>query len=252
MVKIIFFPGEHVRDACERAIILATKENKNVKFKFNQETLIAKPNMNPVELHGEFNKRLDLGPPKTREEERVNLLKKMKETEKKTAKAIKKAKVSTEKQMREEKVPTPNSLSELSTYIKKLVDRPHDYGTCTYAMSMSAVAAFNFAASQLGVTGFQASCADLDILRRTRGFEWGRILKYEDLLYPQHCNDDHFPSSEHLLNDPEIISELAKRAKTLLNDHNNDITSKNVIEHWRSIIARDIYINFGGKDAKKA
>ena len=92
-----------------------------------------------------------------------------------------------EKEMREATVPTPKTTEELAAYITTLVDQPHDYGTCVYAMSMAATAAFNYVASKLGVTGFQASCADMDILSRTRGYKHGfMILNAEDLLYPQY------------------------------------------------------------------
>lgn len=93
----------------------------------------------------------------------------------------------TEKEMRESKVPTPSNPNDLREYIDGLVKQDHDYGTCVYAMSMAAVAAFNFVASKLGVTGFQASCADMDILRRTRSMEGPFILlKGEDALFPQY------------------------------------------------------------------
>ena len=89
--------------------------------------------------------------------------------------------------MRAEKAPWPKTLEELNEYITSLTDRQHDYGTCVYAMSLAAVAAFQHVASKLGVTGFQASCADLDILRRTRSMEGPFIiLKAEDMCYPQY------------------------------------------------------------------
>ncbi len=92
-----------------------------------------------------------------------------------------------EKQMREAEVPHVKSANELQAYIDDLVSQQHDYGTCVYAMSMAAVAAFNYVAGQLGVTGFQASCADLDILRRTRRMECPfMISKLSDALYPQY------------------------------------------------------------------
>ncbi len=93
----------------------------------------------------------------------------------------------TEQEMRDTKVPTPEAINGLSEYIESLADRQHDYGTCVYAMSMAATAAFNYIAHRLGVTGFQASCADLDIIRRTRGINGPFVLlKGEDLLYPQY------------------------------------------------------------------
>lgn len=92
-----------------------------------------------------------------------------------------------ERALREADVPWLETPEALSGYIAGLVDRPHDYGTCVYAMSMAATAAFHYVAHKLGVTGFQASCADMDILRRTRGYKNGfMILNADDLLYPQY------------------------------------------------------------------
>lgn len=100
---------------------------------------------------------------------------------------IVKAGAMTEEQMRSAPDPLPKTPEQLSEYIAALVDRPHDYGTCVYAMSLAAVAAFNYVAHKLGVTGFQANCADLDIIRRTRSLKHGfTILDASNILYPQY------------------------------------------------------------------
>lgn len=93
----------------------------------------------------------------------------------------------TEQEMREAEVPWLETPEELSSYIAALVEQEHDYGTSAYAMSLAAVAAFQYVAKKLGTTGFQASCADMDVLRRTRGYENGfMILDANNLLYPQY------------------------------------------------------------------
>lgn len=92
-----------------------------------------------------------------------------------------------EQTLRDLDMPWPKTAKELDAIVQALTAREHDYGTCCYAMSIAAEAAFNYIAHQLGVTGFQASCADMDILRRTRGWKRGfRIVNYENLLYPQY------------------------------------------------------------------
>lgn len=92
----------------------------------------------------------------------------------------------TESEMRAMESPWPKSLEELHTIISDLTERPHDYGTCVYAMSIAAVAAMNYVSHKLGTTGFQSSCADLDILRRARLLKGPfMIVKLEDALYPQ-------------------------------------------------------------------
>jgi hypothetical protein len=138
----------------------------------------------------------------------------------------------TEAQMREMKAPVFDSATELADYIRALTDRPHDYGTCVYAMSLAATAAFNHVAHKLGVTGFQASCADLDILRQTRGFNWGRLLNFDDLLYPQYRN--HFPGWEQLIE--ENRGRLAEEAAKLLAARGAS-AHPDVRAHWEMLAA---------------
>jgi len=139
-----------------------------------------------------------------------------------------------EQKMRDSEQPRPKTIEELSDFVRSMVDGQHDYGTCVYAMSLSAVAAFNFVASQLGVTGFQASCADMDILSRTRGWKWGKILDYENLLYPQYCDDDHFPNAAALIEQNK--AELAKRARVKLAAEGGN-AHPNVAAHWKYLSA---------------
>lgn len=141
--------------------------------------------------------------------------------------------VPTESEMRDAKVPTPDTTEELAEYVRALVDRPHDYGTCVYAMSMAAVAAYNFVARKLGVTGFQASCADMDILGRTRGWKWGKILDYEHLLYPQYLNEENFPSASDLLYEHAAV--LAEKAQAKLAESPDAHPA--VLAHWKRLIA---------------
>lgn len=140
----------------------------------------------------------------------------------------------TEEEMREQKVPHFDTESDLIQYIHNLVEREHDYGTCVYAMSLAAVAAFNYVAGRLGVTGFQASCADLDILRHTRHWNYGKLLNYENLLYPQYCDSENFPSWLDLLENPEIRAHLKVEAQKLLDD-SNGIAAPEVVSHWRML-----------------
>lgn len=94
----------------------------------------------------------------------------------------------TEQELRNAESPWPKTPGELIDYIQKICDENgDDYGKCVYAMSLSAVAAFNFASHLVGATGFQASCADLDIIRRTRGMKCPfAIIKADDMLFPQY------------------------------------------------------------------
>lgn len=138
-----------------------------------------------------------------------------------------------EQQLRDYKVPWPETMEELSAIITQLTDRQHDYGTCVYAMSIAATAAFYHVAKKLGVTGFQASCADMDILTRTRHMERFRISDYANLLYPQYCDAEHFPGWRDLLGSPELRPWLRERAQKLLAEREN--AHPNVVAHWEML-----------------
>jgi ribosome modulation factor len=137
-----------------------------------------------------------------------------------------------EKDMREADVPWPKTLDELTKYIDQLVDRPHDYGTCCYAMSMAAVAALRHVAHKLGVTGFQASCADMDILRRTRDFDWGKFVNYHNLLYPQYWDTDSFPTPESIMNSDAGAEVKKQAAKELATTSGADT----IRAHWQRLV----------------
>lgn len=139
----------------------------------------------------------------------------------------------TEEEMREADVPWPKTIEELNEYITSLTKREHDYGTCVYAMSMAALATFYYVSHCLGVTGFQASCADMDFLKRSRGYEFGfRIIDYSNLLYPQYLTSERFPSHQALLK--ESLPVLAKEAKRLLSKSPD--AHPEVVARWKYIV----------------
>lgn len=138
----------------------------------------------------------------------------------------------TETELRDADVPWPKTEEELTGYISALVDRSHDYGTCVYAMSMAAVAAYYYVAKKLGVTGFQASCADLDFIKRTRGMKQGfRIVDFDKLLYPQYLDAEHFPSWNALIEQNK--EQLADAARKRLAE--NSYANGAVVDHWKWI-----------------
>jgi hypothetical protein len=142
-----------------------------------------------------------------------------------------KCEAKTELEMRNTKAASPDTVAELTEYIESLLAMNHDYGTCVYAMSLAAVAAFNLVAGKLGVTGFQAGMADLDILRRTRGMDGPfLIIKGEDMLYPQY--DLHGKLAEALKEWQPWASEQAK--KKLAESPN---AHEAVIQRWQDLAA---------------
>jgi len=138
-----------------------------------------------------------------------------------------------EKDLRTFSVPTPKDENELLEIIRSLLDREHTYQSSIYAVSIAAVATFNYMVSKLGISGFQASCADLDFLRRVRDLNDGfLILNFEYLLYPQFCNEEHFPSWRTLIQ--RNLKHLKKRARDLLN---NEDAHPSVRRHWEWILS---------------
>ncbi|AMO55571.1 hypothetical protein GZ77_09535 [Endozoicomonas montiporae] len=137
----------------------------------------------------------------------------------------------TEQEMQKEKAPTLETMDELTTYINSLTEREHDYGTCVYAMSLAATAAFNHVASKLGITGFQASCADMDIIRRTRHIESPfALITAEKALYPQY---DIKSDVDGYLNDWQ--DWLKKAARDKLKESEKESVHTDVWAHWERL-----------------
>lgn len=146
----------------------------------------------------------------------------------------KSVKTMSEKELRKSDAPWPQTEKELLSYIHALVERKHTYGTCVYAMSLAAVATFHYVAHKLGATGFQAGCADLDILVRTRHLKHGfKIVNYEYLLYPQYLTDEHFPTWSMLIQENKAY--LKEEAKKLLKTQKG--AADKVKEHWKYLAA---------------
>lgn len=137
----------------------------------------------------------------------------------------------TEQEMRDAEAAHPKTTADLADYINELVNQEHDYGTCVYAMSMAATAAFNLVAHRLGVTGFQASCADMDILRRTRSIKGPfMLIDGENMLYPQ------YDLQAKLAEAMDEWREWARgeAAKLLAK---NEKAHPDVIAHWKQLSA---------------
>lgn len=135
-----------------------------------------------------------------------------------------------EMSLRNAEAPSPSTSEDLVTFVKEMVDRNHDHGTCVYAMSLSSVATFNYVAGKLGASGFQASCADIDFIRRTRLIKGPfAIVDINETLYPQY---DVRAELEKLIHDSRDWQR--EEARRLL-DKDNEFTSKRVIEHWKKL-----------------
>ncbi len=136
----------------------------------------------------------------------------------------------TEQDLRNETAPWPNTMAELNEYIESLTSKDLDYNMVVYAMSLSAVATFQHVAKKIGVSGWQASCADLDFLRRTRSMKCPfLIIKADDMLYPQY--DLHRTLDEALHDWQQWAAEEAKRL--LATDMTR--TAPHVRAHWEKL-----------------
>lgn len=144
----------------------------------------------------------------------------------------------TEAQMRDMEAPSPKSWDELRDFCEPLFATENDeYGKAVYCISLAATAMFNFAASKVGATGFQASCADMDFLRRTRGMKRGfQIVDYDHMLYPQYVDSTgpEYAAIRALF--PIVAPKLADAAAELLRDKSST-AHLNVIAHWKRVAA---------------
>lgn len=180
--------GNHISSVIKKAIGLAEEKRESVRFSFNETDVVVNVGDMPDavlarwEADREAAHQALIASPEYKERER---LREIKEVELNTR--VLQESAQTETEMREAESPWPRTEKQLAEYVNSLANRAHDYGTCVYAMSLAATAAFNYMAHKLGTTGFQASCADLDFVRRTRSIKGPFILlKGEDCLYPQY------------------------------------------------------------------
>lgn len=134
-----------------------------------------------------------------------------------------------EQVLRERATVWPKTLQELNNLIHEVTSGTHTYGSVVEAMGLVASATLNYMGSELGCSGFQASCADLVTLRRQRCIKSPyTILKLDDVLYPQHNPHDRL--DEFIGDSAEWISNEAKS-----NLENKQHAHPNVIAHWERL-----------------
>lgn len=224
--------GNHIRDVLDEAWSLASETGDEVTFDFNgiEHLVLPSDTYEAARVRAEERAGFKI---LSAEDEQRRARESTEKTQREWAAAIEAAGVATEQEMRDAEVPWPKTPEDLSAYIASLVSRPHDYGTCVYAMSMAATAAFQYVAGKLGVSGFQASCADMDILKRTRHLKDGfRIVSYEELLYPQYWDAERTPIYEAALKDEDTRQRFADKARKRLAE---GAAHPAVERHWRRI-----------------
>jgi hypothetical protein len=230
MLELDHLAGTHIAVACTRAVALADLKKESVRFVFNEIEMIVHPGDSADQLQKKWHADFEAAAKAYREspEYIAAEAQRAEELRNKMAASMTES-ATTEDELRQAKDPWPYTREQLIEYIDSLTERPHDYGTCVYALSLSALAAFNYVAHKLGVTGFQSSCADLDFLRRNRSIKGPFILlKAEDAMYPQ--SDVHEKLEEALTEWKSWLSEEAKK-RLAETEHAHSA----VIGHWKKL-----------------
>lgn len=233
MATMKTFAGENMYDALSKAVEMADDIGEEVTFRFNKDEVTVYPGQDFDTQRERVEEQVGyeiLTRQEMAERARENLERSQREADE----AMEKAGVPDEEALREAKVPWPESMEELTEYIDSLVDRPHDYGTCVYAMSMSALATYYYVSKQLGVTGFQASCADMDFLKRSRHMELGfRIVDFASIMYPQYWEGATAGLFAEILRDNE---EVAKAVREKAQEHLKNSTGADTVrKHWQTL-----------------
>lgn len=108
--------------------------------------------------------------------------------------------------------PWPKSKKNLIEYIDQQIHprHGHDYNSAPDAAANAALAAFNYVATELGMTGFQAGYAQMQFIKTSRHIEGPfMILDATQMLYPQY--DPHNQVQEFLEECKPALGEIAKK-----------------------------------------
>lgn len=147
-------------------------------------------------------------------------------------------------------VPTPESIEELLEYIESVLkqsqwtmedyekqteeERSDSYSRAADAMWQIPLAAFNFAASKMGASGFQAGYAALKFLGEANNLRGPyAYIDGENMLYPQY---DILGKVAGYLEEwrPWAKEEAQKKLKELEADPDRPISPR-VVAHWKRL-----------------
>ena len=137
------------------------------------------------------------------------------------------------------------TLDNLPAFLRHLTaDYQHDYGTICHAVAISAVAAAKAVnrTDAGGITGFQAGAVFWEFYKRWL-MEDGpaRLLKYNDMLYPQYAGNFAKTIS------PDTWAWLQEQAKKNLGNKQAGAHGK-VMAHWQSIADGKVPFGFKVKE----
>lgn len=122
----------------------------------------------------------------------------------------------------------PETEEEFLEYIRSSLNERHNYETSAEAVSNIAIAAFNYAANTLGITGFQAGWASLRALGEIKGIDgpFG-IIKAEDFLFPQYDNYNKIQEWHD-----EWLPYLKQKATENIKEA-SDLVHPDVMKRWK-------------------
>lgn len=227
--------GNHISFVCAKAATLAWTSGKSVHFEFNDTHVIAQPGESAETLETRWNADMSAAYEayiNSDEYKQRQADREAKEKAEREAHMTEPA--TTEVELREAKVPRPRTKEQLTEYIESLVNIQHDYGTCVYAMSMAAEAAFNYVAHQVGASGFQSSCADMDFIRRTRHMDGPfMLIDGANALYPQYDLQERLAKAMEDWK-PWLKEEAIKKIAEQSTVH------PHVLEHWKKLAEMEV------------
>lgn len=110
------------------------------------------------------------------------------------------------------------------------------YSMTVHAIGLAAMAAYHYAAHKLRPTGYQASAAGIEMLRRTHNIEGPfAVVQASNMLYPQTANVVEDVAA--FLREPDTQNFLHERAKKLLIDNRITPVHHDVLAHWTRLAA---------------
>ena len=137
------------------------------------------------------------------------------------------------KQFLKEKTPWPKDSQELISYVEEVSEKYNtSYNDAVYGPALAAIAAFNYTASKMGLSGFQAGYSEMLFLMKQRNLENGfSVIDFNDLLYPQNLYKFNITPDIIIR---ENLESLKTSARKLLQE--NNYASEEVRNHWQSIL----------------
>ena len=128
----------------------------------------------------------------------------------------------------------PTTIEELAQHVKELretMEKSRDYSTSAQYVLNVALAAFEFAAHEQGITGFQAHWIALNFLADVNNIKGPfAVLSAERMLYPQY----ETPTQLAAKYEEDFKPWLGEQARKKLEEHEGSAAPQ-VIEHWKRL-----------------